>query len=343
MRGGASVELHGVSVRYPGADRDAVADVDLAVPAGEFVVLLGPSGCGKSTLLRTINCLVVPRHGGIEVGGVDVATTDPQTLRRGIGYVIQAVGLFPHMTVAQNVAIVPQLLRWPQPEIVTRVDELLELVRLEPSRYRDRLPRELSGGEQQRVGVARALASRPGVLLMDEPFGAVDAIVRTTLQDETLRIHEMLGTTIVFVTHDVDEALRLADRIVVMKEGRIEQDAAPLQVLAKPATPYVSNLLDAHDAVRRLSLMCARDAMVVASASQPRMRLRPENVPEVERGSEALAKAAVEARVDADATLRTVLSKLLEGAERVAIAENGRVVGSISFAEIRAALLASER
>ena len=316
---GASIRLRDVAVRYPGADREAVAGVDLDVPPGAFVVLLGPSGCGKSTLLRTINRLVEPSRGRIEFDGTDVTSTDPQTLRRGIGYVIQAVGLFPHLTIAQNVAIVPQLLGWPPNEIAARVDELLALVRLEPARYRDRLPRELSGGEQQRVGVARALAARPRVLLMDEPFGAVDAIVRAALQEETRRIHAALGTTIVFVTHDVDEALRLADRIVVMKDGRIEQDDTPLRTLAKPATPYVAELLDAHDAVRRLGLMRAREAMVALD------------------GREAIA------RIDGGASLRDVLSMLLEGADSLAVVDAGQVVGAVSFAEVRASLIASER
>jgi osmoprotectant transport system ATP-binding protein len=317
-------------VRYPDADRDAVAGVDLEVPAGALVVLLGPSGCGKSTLLRTINRLVLPYRGTIEVDGRDIRASDPETLRRGIGYVIQAVGLFPHLTVAQNVAIVPQLLNWPAQEIAARVDELLELVRLDRARYRSRLPRELSGGEQQRVGVARALAARPRVLLMDEPFGAVDAIVRTSLQDETLRLHRALGTTILFVTHDVDEALRLADRIVVMKDGRVEQDGTPLRVLAKPATPYVEALLDAKDAVRRLSLLCARDAM------------RP--LDGAARAAAAGAGAPLRAsRISANDGLRAVLSLLLEGAERIDVFDDDRTVGSISFADIRAALAASER
>jgi osmoprotectant transport system ATP-binding protein len=319
--GGAPVRLHGVSVRYPGADRDAVASVDLDVPAGALVVLLGPSGCGKSTLLRTINRLVAPSAGRIEVDGEDVAAVDPQTLRRGIGYVIQAVGLFGHMTIAQNVAIVPQLLGWPPAGVAARVDELLALVRLEPERYRARLPRELSGGEQQRAGVARALAARPRLLLMDEPFGAVDAIVRAALQEETLRIHRLLGTTIFFVTHDVDEALRLADRIVVMKAGRIEQDDTPLHILAKPATPYVAELLDAHDAVRRLGLLHARDAM---RAAEP-------------------GAALPGTRVDAEASLRIALSLLLEGAESLAVADGGEIAGTLSFADIRAALAATER
>jgi osmoprotectant transport system ATP-binding protein len=316
---GAGIRLRDVAVRYPNSDRDAVAGVDLDVPAGALVVLLGPSGCGKSTLLRTINRLVTPLRGSIELDGIDVTQTDAQTLRRGIGYVIQAVGLFPHMTIAQNVAIVPQLLGWPPNEISARVDELLGLVRLEPARYRERLPRELSGGEQQRVGVARALAARPRVLLMDEPFGAVDAIVRLALQEETRRIHAALGTTIVFVTHDVDEALRLADRIVVMKDGRIEQVDTPLRALAKPATPYVAELLDAHDAIRRLGLMRARDAMVPLD------------------GRESIA------RVEPDTPLRDVLSMLLEGADAVTVADGRGIVGSVSFNDIRAALTATER
>ncbi len=213
--------------------------------------MLGPSGCGKSTLLRTVNRLVTPQSGTVYVNGEDTAHTDPVQLRRRIGYVIQAVGLFSHMTVAQNVAVVPSLLRWERSRIKARVDELLELVGLDPQRYRSRYPRELSGGEQQRVGVARAIAGEPPVLLMDEPFGAVDAIVRATLQDEIARIAQRLRTTILFVTHDVDEALRLADRIVVMREGQVEQHDTPLRILTEPATPYVAKLFALDEDARR--------------------------------------------------------------------------------------------
>ena len=244
-RAGAAVTFEGVSVAYPGMDRAAVDGVGLEIAAGSFTVLLGPSGCGKSTLLRTINRLVEPRAGRVLLDGVDVAAGDPVALRRGIGYVIQAVGLFSHMTVAQNIGVVPRLLEWGQSRIDARVDELLALVGLEPARYRERLPSELSGGEAQRVGVARAIAAQPRVLLMDEPFGAVDAIVRATLQDETRRIASELQTTILFVTHDVDEALRLADRIVVMRDGRIEQVGTPLELLTAPATSYATALLTA--------------------------------------------------------------------------------------------------
>jgi osmoprotectant transport system ATP-binding protein len=240
---GAALRLRGVGVRYPGAATPAVHDVDLDLGAGELSVFLGPSGCGKSTLLRTINRIIEPTSGTVAIDGTDITALDAIALRRGIGYVIQAVGLFPHLTVAANIGIVPQLLGWQKPRIAARVDELLALVRLDPERYRNRLPRELSGGEQQRVGVARALAAEPRLLLMDEPFGAVDAIVRTSLQDEIRAIGRELGTSIIFVTHDVDEALRIADRIVVMSAGRIVQNDIPARVLAAPANDVVRGLV----------------------------------------------------------------------------------------------------
>ena len=311
---GASVDIANVVVTYPGGDRRAVDDVSLHVPAGELVVLLGPSGCGKSTLLRTINRLVIPDAGTIRIAGDDVGASSPETLRRGIGYVIQAVGLFPHMSVGRNVGIVPDLLGWERPRIDARVDELLALVQLDPARYRHRLPRELSGGEQQRVGVARAIAAEPRVLLMDEPFGAVDAIVRLALQDETLRIHRALGTTIFFVTHDVDEALRMADRIVVMNAGRIVQADTPLRLLSQPATPYVERLLDTHDAVRRLGLIPARDA-----AQPPDGR-------------------ATQGGIDGTRTLRDALSAFLEGVDRLAVTDDGRPIGTIGFDDVRRAI-----
>jgi osmoprotectant transport system ATP-binding protein len=250
---GAALHLLGVGVRYPGAAAAAVHAVDLDIAGGELTVFLGPSGCGKSTLLRTVNRLIEPTAGTIAIDGIDISTLDAVTLRRGIGYVIQAVGLFPHLTIGANIGIVPELLGWDAARIAARVDELLALVRLEPERYRDRLPRELSGGEQQRVGVARALAAEPRLLLMDEPFGAVDAIVRTSLQDEIRAIHRKLGTTIVFVTHDVDEALRIADRIVVMNAGTIVQNDVPARVLEAPANAIVRGLVGIDAASRRFA------------------------------------------------------------------------------------------
>ncbi len=318
---GAPVRIRDVVVAYPGADRRAVDNVSLDVAGGELVVLLGPSGCGKSTLLRTLNRLVIPDSGTIEVDGRDVRDATPEALRRGIGYVIQAVGLFLHMTIAKNIGVVPELLGWERARIDARVDELLTLVQLDPSRYRARLPRELSGGEQQRVGVARAIAAEPRVLLMDEPFGAVDAIVRAALQAETLRIHEALGTTIFFVTHDVDEALRVAGRIVVMNAGKIVQADTPLRVLASPASPYVAELLDTKDAVRRLQLMSVRDAMVP-----------PDGTP-------------TQGRIDGDRSLREALSLFLEGADRLAVDGNadGRTAGTLAFADVRRAIASTER
>lgn len=308
---GAAVRFEGVTVRYPDNDKYAVSNVTLDIPPGEFVVLLGPSGCGKSTLLRTVNRLVEPQSGAIFVDGADNSTADPTTLRRSIGYVIQAVGLFSHMTVAENVAVVPTLLRWDAARTAARVDELLRLVQLDPARYRERYPRELSGGEQQRAGVARAIAAEPRVLLMDEPFGAVDAIVRATLQDETRRIARVLETTILFVTHDVDEALRLADRIVVMRGGEVVQYGTPLEILTAPQSPFVAQLLDTHDIVRRLQLLRAGDAMQGAAAP-------PNATP-----------------ITVDDTLREALNFFLEGVEVLSVIRDGREAGSLRFDDVR--------
>jgi osmoprotectant transport system ATP-binding protein len=258
---GASIRFLNATVRYRGADRAAVEGVSFEAAPGELVVLLGPSGCGKSTLLRTVNRLVPLQDGSVDVDGRNVAEADAVELRRGIGYAIQAVGLFAHMTVAQNIGVVPSLLGWSREEIAVRVDELLELVGLDPARYRSRRPRELSGGEAQRVGVARAIAARPAALLMDEPFGAVDALVRGTLQRELVRIVRELGTTTLFVTHDFDEALKLADRIVVMRAGRVEQIAAPPELLERPATAYVSELVHAGDGVYRAYYLHVRESL----------------------------------------------------------------------------------
>ena len=233
----ASVELRAVSVRYPNAERDAVDAVDARVEPGELLVLLGASGSGKSTLLRTINRLVVPTSGSVIIDGSNAASVPAPELRRKIGYVIQAVGLLPHLTIGENIAVVPQLLGWDRARIDARVGELLHMVRLDPV-YRDRLPRELSGGEQQRVGVARAVAAEPPLLLMDEPFGALDAIVRAELQAELLRIHRDLGTTIVFVTHDLTEAILLADNVVLLSRQPTRLKADIEIPLARPRNVF---------------------------------------------------------------------------------------------------------
>ncbi len=257
----SSIRFERATARYPGSQRNAIDEVTFEIAGGELVVLLGPSGCGKSTLLRCVNRLVPLDSGRILVGDSDVAGLDAVELRRSIGYAIQAVGLFAHMSVAQNVGVVPSLLGWSAGQIARRVDELLALVGLEPAVYRDRRPSRLSGGEAQRVGVARAIAGKPRALLMDEPFGAVDALVRTALQRELARIVRELRTTTLFVTHDVEEAFRLADRIVVMRAGRVEQVAAPLELLERPATPYVRELVHAGDEIYRQYLMHSRDSI----------------------------------------------------------------------------------
>src|SRR6266702_4031809 len=218
----ATVEFRHVSKSYDGA-QGAVVDLSLLVPAGDICVLVGPSGCGKTTSLKMVNRLVEPSTGQVLIDGQDVMTVEVTALRRRIGYVIQQTGLFPHQTVADNIATVPRLLGWPAPKRRARVEELLELIGLDPARVRDRYPAQLSGGERQRVGVARAMAAEPPVMLMDEPFGAVDPIVRERLQNEFLRLHRTLGTTVLFVTHDIDEAIKLGDRVAMMRGGKLVQ------------------------------------------------------------------------------------------------------------------------
>ena len=235
------IEIDNVTKRY--GERRVVDRLSLTVPAGDFCVLLGSSGCGKSTTLRMINRLIAIDSGSIRVAGEDVRSVPAEALRRRIGYAIQSIGLFPHWTVEDNIATVPRLLKWQQSRLRDRVTELLELFRLEPETYRGKYPHQLSGGEQQRVGVARALAADPEVLLMDEPFAAVDPITRDALQAELARIHRETIKTIVFVTHDIEEALRLATQIAVMHDGRIEQLGPPLEILEHPASDFVSDFV----------------------------------------------------------------------------------------------------
>ncbi len=244
-----------VSKTYPNGNRSAVSDLSLTVERGKLVVLLGPSGCGKTTLLKMTNRLIEPDSGSISIDGLEIHALPAPELRRRIGYVIQQSGLFPHMRVEDNIAVVPKLLKWDKQRTSARIDELLELVGLPPDAYRRRYPAQLSGGEQQRVGLARALAVNPDTMLMDEPFGALDAITRSKLQVELLRIHRELGQTIIFVTHDIDEAVRLADQIVIMREGRIVQAGDPLDIVTNPVDQFVSDLVGASDALRRLSLI----------------------------------------------------------------------------------------
>ena len=236
------IALREVSKSFDNGHTFALRPLSLEVAAGETLVLLGSSGSGKTTTLRMVNRLIDPTTGVVEVGGKDVRAQDPVALRRSIGYVFQGIGLLPHVTVGENVALVPRLLGWPRARRRRRAAQLLELVGLDPGTHAERLPAELSGGQQQRVGVARALAADPGYLLMDEPFGALDALTRDTLQQEFLSLKQRLRKTVVFVTHDLFEALLLADRIAVLHEGRLEQVGAPAELLSQPASPFVREL-----------------------------------------------------------------------------------------------------
>ena len=251
----AAITFEGVAKTYPDGTQ-AVADLDLQVRPGELLVLVGPSGCGKSTTMRMVNRLVDPTAGRVLLDGADVAAADPVQLRRGIGYVIQNVGLFPHRTVGQNVATVPALLGWDRARSQARVSQMLELVGLPPDVYAGRYPHELSGGEQQRVGVARALAAQPRILLMDEPFGAVDPVGRARLQQELRGLHRQLAATVMFVTHDIDEAMLLGDRVAVFSRGgHLEQVADPVTLLTRPATEFVRTFVGRGSALRLLSLV----------------------------------------------------------------------------------------
>lgn len=303
--------------QFPQNGRPAVDHASFEARPGEFIVLLGPSGCGKTTLLKMINRLYEPTSGRILIDGADVLNQPVTELRRRIGYVIQQTGLFPHMRIEANIAVVPRLLGWEQARTDKRINELLDLVGL-PREYRRRFPRQLSGGEQQRVGIARALAADPATMLMDEPFGAIDAITRARLQDELLALQRKLHKTILFVTHDVEEALRLADRIIVMRDGRIVQFDTPLHILTRPADEFVARLVDAGDTLRQLSLLTAG---AVASPLDGR------HVP----GSSA---------VTADTDVRSALALLLSsGAEMLPVAdEEGKLVGALSFDDVRRAV-----
>lgn len=260
---GAEIQLENVTKRYPGNAEAAVDDVTMTIPAGKIVILVGPSGCGKTTTMRMINRLIEPTSGRITIDGEDVLALNGDVLRRKIGYAIQQAGLFPHFTVAQNIGVVPGLLKWNRKRIDDRVDELMDLVGLDPAEFRGRYPRQLSGGQQQRVGVARALAADPPVLLMDEPFGAVDPITRDHLQDELIRLQHELHKTIVFVTHDFDEAIKLGDRIAVLRErSHIAQFDTPEAILTNPADDFVSGFVGAGAALKRLNLTRVRDVPI---------------------------------------------------------------------------------
>ena len=244
------ISFQRVTKAYEG--RRALDEATFDVEEGDFCIFIGPSGAGKSTALRLVNRMIAPDSGTVRVDGVDIATLEPVALRRRLGYVIQSIGLFPHWSVARNIATVPSLLGWPRARVRARVDELLSLVNLDPATFRDRPPHQLSGGQQQRVGLARALAADPPILLMDEPFGALDAVTRDALQGELIRIRAATGKTILMVTHDIDEAIRLGTRIVVFENGQVVQNARPAELLSAPANDFVRALIGGEAAGLRL-------------------------------------------------------------------------------------------
>jgi osmoprotectant transport system ATP-binding protein len=306
--------LDRVSKRYPNGQM-AVHELSLTVGDGETCILVGPSGCGKTTTLRMINRLIEPTGGRILLDGEDVTSMDPVRLRLRMGYVIQQVGLFPHMTVADNIATVPNLLGWDRARTRRRVTDLLELVGLDPARYATRYPHQLSGGQRQRVGVARALGADPPVLLMDEPFGAIDRVTRDRLQNEFLRIQAQMRKVVVFVTHDIDEAVKMGDRIAILREGgHLEQYDTPARVLAEPATRFVADFLGPDRGQKRLSVMPIDET-----------RLEP------------AAAGATAAEVPAGATLADALSAmLLHDADRVRVRRDGEVLGVLTLTSLLA-------
>lgn len=297
--------------------RPSVDQCSCEIASGQLVVILGPSGCGKTTLLKMVNRLYEPTSGQIYLDGQDISRLKVTALRQRIGYVIQQSGLFPHMSVAQNIAVVPKLLGWDRPRIQARIDELLSLVQLQPAEYRNRYPAQLSGGQQQRVGLARALAGDPQVMLMDEPFGAIDAITRSSLQDEILRLQRQLKKTILFVSHDVEEALRLADYLMIMQQGKIVQYDRPFNVLTRPANDFVYSLVGADDMVRQLSLLRVETAMI---SDRNRLSLTQSESPTIDRYD----------------SLRHALSLILKtGAPRLTVLDNGAPVGELTLEHIR--------
>lgn len=352
--------------RFDGAETDAVSDLSLDVVEGSIVVLIGPSGCGKTTTLRMINRLVEPTSGLVEVNGTDVTGLPVTELRRQIGYVIQQVGLFPHLSIGANIATVPRMLGWDKAHTRTRIDELAELVGLDQSML-DRYPDELSGGEQQRVGVARALAADPPVLLMDEPFGAVDPIVRARLQDELLDLQERVAKTIVLVTHDIDEALKLGDRIALLNVGGIlEQYATPDDLLSEPASRFVEDFVGEDRSVKRLQLKTVGDLpflqgpVVSISADPMEAKARMDSYgsdwigvtdegrflgwisAEALDGESTLAAARRDlpaAQVRPESTLRTAMEVIMNSHTSVAIIDDGgRFGGVVTLELIRRAL-----
>ncbi len=317
--GPATLELRNVSKRYPGQREPAIVDLSLSVPAGEVCVLVGPSGSGKTTAMRLINRMIPLSSGDILLGGQSVLGQEPNELRREIGYVIQQIGLFPHQTVSENIATVPRLLSWSKARTTERVRELLELIGMDPDEIGPRYPAQLSGGQRQRVGVARALAADPPLMLMDEPFGAIDPITRSRLQDEFLRLQALVRKTVVFVTHDIDEAIKMGDKIAILRQGGVlAQYDTPAEILTNPADEFVAEFVGADRALKRLGLATLEEVKL----------LEPNGLPTAPE------------RIRITTTIRDALSQILAsgGAPLTVVDGNDRVAG-IATLELLGGLL----
>jgi ABC-type proline/glycine betaine transport systems, ATPase components len=295
-----AIEFLNVSKKFPNASKYSVKNVNIRIKEGDFITILGTSGSGKTTLLKTINRIYETTSGDILFFGKNIKELDLDDYRRKIGYVIQQIGLFPHMTIEQNIATVPQILKWDKNKIDKRIDYLLNLVNLSPKDFRKRYPRQLSGGQQQRVGIARAMAADPSVMLMDEPFGAIDAITRQNLQDELIKIQKELNKTILFVTHDINEAFKLGDKIIIMNDGKIQQFDTAYNILFNPANDYVAKLVSSDNILQRLKLLKAESIMVPVDSPIKN----------------------TDYRVGPDETLDKVLSLLLENNTEYIVVEN---------------------
>ncbi|MGH9067264.1 MAG: ABC transporter ATP-binding protein [Acidimicrobiales bacterium] len=339
-RPAVEIEFKGVSKRYPGQEVPAISDLSLKVPAGEICCLVGPSGGGKTTAMKLINRLIELTEGDILIGGRSINSVDRTTLRRDIGYVIQQVGLFPHMTVAANMAVVPKLLDWDKDRIGARIAELLDLVRLGQG-FAKRYPAQLSGGQQQRVGLARALAVDPPVMLMDEPFGALDPITRAEIQEEFLGVQARIGKTVIFVTHDIDEAIKMGDRIAVLREGGVlAQYATADELLGHPADDYVADFVGADRGLKRLSLRRLGELVDAGSTSHGGHDDQADHDDQAGHDGQAGRADPRGPRVGANTSLRVALSQLLAaGADAVVVTDDqGGELGAVSLDQVRQAV-----
>jgi osmoprotectant transport system ATP-binding protein len=311
----AEIAFHGAVKRYPGRERPAVEDLTFEVPPGEICVLIGPSGCGKTTALKMVNRLIPISEGDITIDGASVRDLELSQLRRGIGYVFQQIGLFPHMTIEHNIGTVPRLLGWSKARIRDRASELLELVGLDPKTDLARYPGEFSGGQQQRIGVARAMAADPPIMLMDEPFGAIDPIARERLQNDFLRLHHQVRKTVIFVTHDIDEALKMGHRIAIMRDGHLVQMATADELLAAPANDFVASFVGADRGLKRL---------------------RVRNLSDIELDPPSAETSPTQPTIPRDTSLHYALSMMLaEGTTQLSVVDgDGKPVGSVRLEAI---------